>query len=66
MALHGKIYSDEQIAEAKRLLIEGKTAREVSQATGIIQGTVYNYRNELIREFQRMIDKLRRRSNESA
>ena len=59
MALHNKTYSDELILEAKRLLVEGKTAREVALATGIVQGTVYNYKNELIREFQRLIDKLK-------
>lgn len=59
MAKHNRIYSDEQIATAKRLMLEGMSVKDVAQLTGIVKGTVYNYRNELIREFQRLIDKLR-------
>ena len=54
-----QVYSDAQIAEAKRLLIEGKSVKEVALATGIVKSTVYNYRNELIREFQRLVNKLK-------
>lgn len=49
-----RVYSDEQIATAKKLLSQNFSYKEVQEATGIEKGSLYYYARKVGREVQQV------------